>query len=380
VLALALAVGAYYVWGRSDKVGAAAQAHPPAPAVTVSHPLVQRITEHDEYTGQFSAVEYVELRARVSGYLTEIHFQDGQLVKKGDLLFVIDPRPFEADLMQAEANLERDKAQVVRADLDLHRYADLSKKDFAPQQQFEQARATAEGAAATVKADEAAIAQAKLNVEFTHIMAPVSGRIGTHEVSLGNLIIGGSTGTTTLLTTIVSLDPIWFVFDMSESDYLSYERAGLLKSAREAFVPVEVRLVDETEWTHSGVMNFVDNQINRGAGTVRARAEFPNPRFFMTPGQFGRIRVPGSEPYDAILIPDSAIVTDQSHKIVLTVTGDNTVVPRVIRPGPTYQGLRIVRNGLAATDTIIIDGLMRARPGAKVTPQPGKIGLETSTD
>jgi RND family efflux transporter MFP subunit len=295
-------------------------------------------------------------------------------------LFVIDPRPFEADLMQAEANLERDKAQVVRADLDLHRYADLSKKDFAPQQQFEQARATAEGAAATVKADEAAIAQAKLNVEFTHIMAPVSGRIGTHEVSLGNLIIGGSTGTTTLLTTIVSLDPIWFVFDMSESDYLSYERAGLLKSAREAFVPVEVRLVDETEWTHSGVMNFVDNQINRGAGTVRARAEFPNPRFFMTPGQFGRIRVPGSEPYDAILIPDSAIVTDQSHKIVLTVTGDNTVVPRVIRPGPTYQGLRIVRNGLAATDTIIIDGLMRARPGAKVTPQPGKIGLETSTD
>jgi RND family efflux transporter MFP subunit len=359
---------------------AMAQSQPAAPpAVTVSHPLEREVVEWDEYTGQFAAVEDVEIRARVSGYLTEIHFQDGQFVKKGDLLFVIDPRPFEADLQQVQANLERDKAQVVRANLDLTRYSVLAKKEFAPQQQLDQARATSEGASATVKADEAAVAQAKLNLEFTHVTAPVDGRIGSHQVSIGNLIVGGSTGTLTLLTTIVSLDPIWFNFDMSESDYLGYQRAiqaGLMTSEQGGAVQAFVRLVDEKGWPHEGHMDFIDNQINRGAGTIRARAIFPNKSLFLTPGEFGRIRVPGSEPHQAILIPDAAVVTDQSRKIVMTVGADGTVVPRVIRPGPTYEGLRIVRDGLAAGDTIIINGLVRARPGAKVTPQPGKIEAE----
>ena len=382
-IALAATAVGYFYSGAIKKGNATAQAGPPPPAVTVSRPLEREISEWDEFTGQFAAVEYVELRARVSGYLTEIHFEDGEIVKKGDLLFVIDPRPFEADLQQAEANLERDKAQVVRANLDLRRYAELAKKDFAPQQQFEQARATADSAVATVKADEAAVVQAKLNLEFTHITAPVSGRIGSHQVSLGNLVIGGSTGATTLLTTIVSLDPIYFNIDMSEADYLSYQRAvaaGKLKSATASTIPVDVRLVDERDWTHHGVMDFVDNQINRGAGTIRVRAEFPNPNLLITPGQFGRARVPGSEPYAAILIPDNAILTDQSRKIVMTVKPDGTVEPRVIRPGPSYQGLRIVRSGLGAGDTIIIDGLVRARPGAKVTPQPGKIALDSEVE
>ncbi len=221
VLLLLIPLGYWYV-SRPQSAGPATPAGtgPGAPpAVTVAHPITRDIVEWDEFTGQFNAVDYVELRARVSGYLTEIHFTDGQLVKKGDLLFVIDPRPFEADLRQAEANLERDKAQVVRYDLDLKRYTELAKKDYAPQQQYEQARANAEATAATVKGDEAAVAQARLNLEFTHIVAPIGGRIGRHEVSLGNLILGGATQSLTLLSTIVSLDPIYFLF--------RHERGGL---------------------------------------------------------------------------------------------------------------------------------------------------------
>ena len=202
-------------------------------------------------------------------------------------------------------------------------------------------------------------------------------------VSLGNLVVGGSTNTTTLLTTIVSLDPIYVNFDMSERDYLAYERAvaaGQLKSTRDSTVPVQAQLGDERTWVREGHMDFVDNQINRGSGTIRARAVFPNKSMLLTPGQFVRVRVPGSDPYKAILIPDAAIVTDQSRKIVMAVKADGTVEPRVIRPGPRYQGLRIVRNGLSASDTIIVDGLMRARPGAKVTPQPGRIELDPAAD
>lgn len=377
LMAIILIGGGYWYLTRSPATapGPRAQAAPSPPAVTVAHPLEQKITEWDEFTGQFRAVDEVEVRARVSGYLTEIHFTDGQIVQKGDLLFVIDPRPFDADLRQAQANVERDKAQLVRANLDLTRYAQLSKKDFAPQQQFEAARATAQGAAATVKADEAALAQATLNLEFTHITAPVTGRISRHEISVGNLVVGGSTSSTTLLTTIVSLDPIYVYFDMSEADLLGYQRAvaaGLMTAARNSEVPVFAKLVDEADWAHSGHMDFIDNQVDRGSGTIRARAVFPNPNRFITPGLFGRIRVPSSEPHEAILIPDRAIVTDQSRKIVMTVTADGTVVPKIIRPGPTYEGLRIVRNGLSPEDTVIIDGLIRARPGAKVTPQPGK--------
>jgi len=353
------------------------------PAVTVSTPLQKEITEWDEFTGQFAAVDYIEVRARVSGYLTEIHFQDGQLVKQGDLLFVIDPRPYEATLAVARAQLGQSTAQMDLAQRQLERSAELRKKDFEPASSYDQRVSELKVAAAAVESAKATIRSGELNVEFTPITAPVTGRISNHLVSIGNLVSGGDSGNTTLLTTIVSLNPIYFNLDMSEADFLAYQRAsekGLMKSTRDAAVPVALHLNDEKGWPHQGQLNFVDNRVDRSSGTIRVRAVFPNPDFFLTPGQFGRIRIPGSEPYQAILVPDAAVVTDQSRKIVMTVRDDGTIEPKVVRTGPTYDNLRIIRSGLTATDRIVIDGLVRARPGAKVTPQPGKIELEAQAN
>jgi len=356
---------------------AAAQAAPAAPPpVTVSAPLQKEITEWDEYTGQFAAVDYVEIRARVSGYLTEIHFTDGQIVNKGDLLFVIDPRPYEIELQQAQAQLATAEASLDLANRELARAASLREKDFVAQSTYDQRLNTMKAAAASVETGKAAIRQAQLDLEWSHVTAPVSGRISEHLVSIGNLVNGGSSGTATLLTTIVSLDPIYLNFDMSEQQYLAYERAtanGKLKSNRDGGVPAFARLTDERDWPHEGTLNFVDNQVDRGAGTIRARGIFPNPNFFLTPGQFGRVRIPGSEPYVAILVPDAAVVTDQSTKLLMTVNADGTVVPKIVRLGPTIDGLRIVRSGIGPDDKIVIDGLVRARPGNKVTPQAGEI-------
>jgi RND family efflux transporter MFP subunit len=353
------------------------------PAVTVSTPLQKEITEWDEFTGQFAAIDYVEVRARVSGYLTEIHFQDGQMVKQGDLLFVIDPRPYEATLGVAQAQLGQGNAQLDLAQRQLERSADLKNKGFEPVSSYDQRVSDLKVAAASVESAKASIRSAQLNVEFTRITAAITGRISNHLVSIGNLVNGGESGGSTLLTTIVSLDPIYFNFDMSEADYLAYQRAtekGLMKSARDNSVPVALHLNDEKGWPHGGKLNFVDNQVDRNSGTIRVRAQFPNPDFFLTPGQFGRIRIPGSEPYQAILVPDAAVVTDQSRKIVMTVRDDGTVEPKVVRTGPTYENLRIIRSGLSPNDRIVIDGLLRARPGAKVTPQPGKIELEAQAN
>jgi len=353
------------------------------PAVTVSPPLRKEITEWQEFTGQFEAVDYVEIRARVSGYLTEIHFEDGQTVKQGDLLFVIDPRPYEATLASAKAQLAQASAQVDLATRQLERSAELRKKDFEPAANYDQRVAELKVAAASAEAAKAAIQSAQLNVEFTKIQAPVTGRISSHLVSIGNLVSGGEGSTTTLLTTIVSLDPIRFDFDMSEADFLAYQRAtakGLMKSTRDNSVPAALHLTDEKGWPHEGHIDFVDNQVDRRSGTIRVRAEFANKDFFLTPGQFGRIRIPGSEPYEALLVPDAAVVTDQSRKIVMAVKDDGTVESKVVRPGPTYENLRIIRSGLEPNDRVIIDGLLRARAGAKVTPQPGAIELQASAN
>jgi RND family efflux transporter MFP subunit len=354
----------------------AADATAAPPAVTVSQPIQRELVERDEYTGQFAAKEYVEIRARVSGYLTEIHFEDGQIVKEGDLLFVIDPRPYEATLAAARAQLAQANAQVDLATQQLNRSAELRKKDFEPASNYDQRVSDLKVATAATESAKAAIRSAELNVGFTRITAPLTGRISNHQVSVGNLISGSDSAATPALTTVVSLDPIYFYFDMSEGDYLTYQRAtaaGKLDEARDSS-PVYVRLTDETEWPRRGLLNFIDNQVDRGAGTIRARATFPNADFFVTPGQFGRIRIPASERYNAILIPDGAVVTDQSRKVVMTVKDDGTVEPKVVRPGPmTDDGLRIIRSGLAPTDRVIINGLVRARPGGKVTPQPGKI-------
>lgn len=365
--------------------GAAVQTAAAAPAaplpVTTAKPLVKEIVEWDEFTGQFAAVDEVDIRARVSGYLESIHFTDGQMVKEGDLLFVIDPRPFEISLTSSQAALNSAKARVDLAKQQLARAGKLKKDDFVSQSTLDQRLQEMLSASSDAEVATAAIASDKLNLSFTRVTAPMSGRIGTHEVSVGNLIQGDASSSGARLTSIVSLDPIHLVFDMSEADYLAYQRAaaaGKLASTRDTGLKVSAHLTDEKDWPLQGTLDFVNNQVDRTTGTIRARATFPNHDLLITPGQFGRIRIPGSDPYDAVLIPDGAILSDQSQKIVMVVKDDGVVEPRVIRPGPLIDGLRVVREGLTGDDTIIIDGLLRARPGAKVAPTPGKIEAVTA--
>ncbi len=368
-------IGALALLSALVVTGDAAAQGPAAPAVTVSAPLQREVVEYDEFTGQFAAVESVELRSRVSGYLQSHHFEEGQIVKKGDLLFVIDPRPFEAAVASARAQLGQAEARVELANRQLARAAQLRERDFVAASAYDERVQEQRVSVASVEIAKAAVRTAELDLEFSRILAPVGGRIGRREVSDGNLVSGGAGSGNTLLTTIVSIDPIYFVFDLSEGDFTAYQRAvqsGKLQSTRDS-VPVFARLRDEPEWPREGKLNFVDNQVNRSAGTIRARAVFPNADGFLTPGQFGRIRLPGSEPYKALLIPDSAILTDQSQKIVMVVGADGTVSAKMVRPGPIYDGLRIIRSGLTPDDKVIINGLVRARPGGKVTPQPGEI-------
>ena len=379
---LILLVGGFFAW-REGLIGpgetaAATTAGPPAPpTVVVSKPLVKQITEWDEYTGQFQAVDSVELRARVSGYLQAIHFEDGQIVHQGDLLFEIDPRPFQIALASAQAQLEQARAAADLAVAQVKRAEALRKNDFTSASTYDERVQQARNAAAAINVAQAAVDAAKLNLDYTRIMAPVSGRISAHAISIGNLVTGGSGGGTTLLTTIVSLDPIRLLFDVSESNLLEYQRAiaeGRLQSVRDGSVEVEAQLIDEKTWSLKGTIDFIDNQVDRGAGTIRVRALLPNPKLLVVPGQFGRVRIPASEPYDAILIPEAAIVSDQARKIVLTVSDDGTVMPKVVRLGPNRgPDLRIIRSGLDPDDRVIISGLLRARPGAKVTVEVGKI-------
>jgi RND family efflux transporter MFP subunit len=359
--------------GPDGSVGAATA--PASPEVTVAHPLAQRLVEWTEFTGRFEAIERVEVRARVSGYLDAVDFRDGQIVEKGQVLFLIDPRPFEVALERAQADVDSAEAQLRLADLEFQRISDLAESPAFSRAAYDQRLEEKEAAQATLAAAQAALAKARLDLEYTRIQAPVSGRLSDRRVDVGNLVTAQ-----TLLTTIVSLDPIYFVFDMSEADFLAFQRAvlaGELPSTRDRSTLVNVKLVDEEDWSRQGQMNFVDNEVEQGSGTVRARAEFPNPDHLIAPGQFGTIRIPGSPLYEAILIPDEAIITDQSRKLVMTLTEDNRIEPRVIRPGPTELGLRIVRRGLEASDRIVINGLLRVRPGMEVSPQPGRIELPT---
>jgi RND family efflux transporter MFP subunit len=352
---------------------------PQAPQVTVSTPLVQDVTEWLEYTGQFAAVDYVEIRSRVSGFLTELQFKDGQMVKKGDLLLVIDPRPYEIELQQAEAQRDSAAAQLEYSTRDVSRGAALRQSDTLAASSYEQRVQQMKTSAAALNAANAAIRQAQLDLEFSHVTSPIAGRVGNHQVSVGNLVIGSaSTTNQTLLTTIVSLDPVLFNFDMSESDFLAYQRAineGHLGSPREHGTMAQVRLDDEQEWKRTGQIDFVDNQIDRGSGTIRVRATFPNSDLLITPGQFGRLRLPISEPHSALLIPDAAVTTDQSRKVVMTVDAEGKVIPKPVQLGPIVDGLRVIRSGLDPADKVVIDGFARARAGTKVTPQMGQITI-----
>jgi len=376
VIALA-AIGYRYMAGTQSTEQAPSQAGaPPAPPVTVAKPLVETLREWRDFTGQFEAQESVEIRARVSGYLESVNFTDGQLVKKGDLLFVIEPRPYEIALDSAKAQLDQAQAQLELAKVQLERTAQLRKNDYASQQTYDERAAEVKSATASRDNAIAAVNQAELNLDYTRVLAPVSGRVGRHEVSIGNLVMGG-TGETTLLTTIVSLDPIWLMFNVSEGDGMTYKRLiqkGEVESARDNNVKVEGQLMDEKDWPLKGTIDFVDNQYDRSSGTIRVRAAFPNPDLFITPGQFGRVRVPMSQEKPTLLVPDSAVVTDQAVKLLFAVAEDGTVVPKPVELGEvTDDGLRIIRSGVTKDDEIIINGLLRARPGQKVTPEQGEI-------
>jgi RND family efflux transporter MFP subunit len=349
------------------------QGAPPAPPqVTVAKPTRQAVTEQDEYVGRFVAVDSIEVRARVSGYLYGVHFQDGQLIEKGDLLFTIDRRPFEATLAQAQATLAQARANLAYAEADLKRGENLVRGNTITQQTFDQRTQAKRVAEANVAAQEAALRQALLDLEFTELRAPVSGRIGDRRVSPGNLVTGGTTGTTTLLATITTIDPIRFEFTVDETSYLRYLRlAGRGTSAanRGFDAPVRLKLIDEAKFTRAGKLDFVDNAIDRASGTIRSRAEFPNADGTLTPGMFGRIQVPAGPPNTVLLVPDVAIGTEQVRKFVLVVDGDNIARPKYVTLGPVVGELRVITAGLDPDDRVIINGLMRARPGVKVTPQ-----------
>jgi membrane fusion protein, multidrug efflux system len=356
-----------------DRKPAADGAPLPSP-VTVARPIEKTITEWDEYTGRFAAVETVEVRARVSGFIESIHFKEGQVVKQGDLLFVIDPRPYAFAAEQAKADVERAKAKLEIASLDVQRAAPLLRSQAVTGREFDTRRATERDATAQVISLEAVAKQAQLNLEWTEVRAPITGRISDKRVDAGNLIAGGQAGAT-LLTVIVSIDPIHFVFDGSEADFLRYVRlaaAGARQLSRDVQNPVSVRLADESDFKHEGRMNFVDNALNPRTGTIRARAVFDNKDGLLAPGYFGRLRLFGGE-RSALLVPDSAISSDQSRRILFAVAEDGMVGVKVVELGPMVDGLRVIRSGLAPTDRIIIDGLQRARPGQKVQPEDGKI-------
>jgi RND family efflux transporter MFP subunit len=348
---------------------------PPPPAVVVASPLVMRLTEWDEYTGRFESTDTVDVRARVDGYLDSIHFRDGAIVRAGDLLFVIDPRPYEAVLEGARADVVRAQTRLELATTDFTRGEALFAIRGISQEDYDrraQARKEAEAALIVARAAERVAA---LNVEFTRVRAPIGGRIAENFVSEGNVISGGQAGST-LLTRIVAIDPIQFVFDASESDYLRYNRlnaSGERRISRDAPNPVRIRLLDEPSFTHVGKMDFVDNRIDPATGTITGRALVPNPGGFLTPGQLGRLQLLGSGEFEALLVPDSAILSDQSRRFVWALGTDDIPEQRVVEPGNLEQGLRIVRAGLQRDDRIVINGMQRVRPGARVTPTNGRI-------
>ncbi len=360
---------------------AAAQNAPPPLPVTVATPLAKRITNWDEYWGRFEAVERVEVRPRVSGFIEQVHFKDGTLVKAGDLLFTIDKRQFQIAVDIAKADIARQEAQVALASSEVERAEPLAKSKVMSEQVFDQRKASLSGAEAQLLANKANLKSAELNLEWAEVRAPISGRISDKKVDAGNLVGGGIAGAT-LLATIVSLDPIHFAFDVSEADYLRYSRlflAGERPSSRDTANPVRVKLSDESDWSHDGRMDFVDNAMNERSGTMRGRAIFDNKDGLLTPGVFARLSLFGGES-DVLLVPDAAIVSDQARKIVMTVNGENVVTPVPITLGPMSGGLRVIKGGLKGDERIIIEGIANpmVRPGVKVAPENGTIALITS--
>ncbi len=373
LLLLIIAVPAFLLIGCEGQQPQA----PPPPNVTVSKPVIEEVMEWDEYTGRLEAVDTVDVRARVSGYLESIHFKDGQTVKEGDLLFVIDPRPYQAELDRALAQSKLAKARLSLAENDLKRAKHLLSARAISEEEADTRASDEQVAQATVEQAQADVNAAKLNVEFTQVRAPISGLISRKNVTEGNLINGGTGGT--LLTTIVSLDPIYCYFEADEQSYLRYtnlEQEGMKPDSRTGENPAYMELSNETGYPHKGYIDFIDNRLDPNTGTIRGRGVFPNPGNTLTPGLFARMKITGSGQYKAVLVPDEAVGSDQSQKFVLVVNPEDTVEYRQVTLGPRVNGLRVVRKGVGPEDRIIVNGLQRAMPGMKVSPVEEEIAVK----
>jgi RND family efflux transporter MFP subunit len=338
----------------------------PAPTVVIAAPIVRDVRDWDDYAGRFEAVDAVEIRPRVSGMLQSVHFRDGQTVKKGQLLFTIDPRPIEAQLAQSRAQLARAKAAQANADASLRRGQSLSQNHLISQSDQELLSAQALQAAADVAAAEANVQASQLNLEFTRVAAPLDGQISRHRLAAGNLVEAGAT----VLTTIVTLDPIRFVFDAPEAALLKYKRE---QGSNALGNDVDIRLHDETDFRWKGHIEFIDNALDAGSGTIRTRALVENPTGFLTPGMFGHMRRFESKPVTAMLIPDESVVNDQTRQIAYVVGADGVVQQRTVELGRLIENMRVIRSGLTSGDSVIISGVQRARAGRKVSAQAGQI-------
>ncbi|NJC41314.1 RND family efflux transporter MFP subunit [Brevundimonas alba] len=363
VAASALMAAALY--GCSSKSEAQA---PPAPSVTVAVPLVQAVQDWDEFTGRFEATQSVEVRARVGGYISGVHFRDGDYVRRGQLLFTLDPRPAQAALASARAQLSQAQAQLTLARSELTRAETLLESQAVSQAEVDTRRGALQTAQAAIAAANANVRARQLDLEFTRVTAPISGRVSDRRVDAGNLVAGGSSAAD-VLTTVVSSAPIHFVFDGSEAVLLKYQR-----QARNGAAPIQVRLQDESGFSRSGTLDFTDNAVDTASGVIRLRALIPNADGFLKPGMFGQARLAGSGSYRAMLVPDAAVATDQARRIVYVVAADGSVAPKPVQLGPVVDGLRVIRSGLAPTDRVIINGVQRIQaPGMKVKATVGQI-------
>lgn len=353
-----------------------ALAAPPPPIVMVSPPVEREITNYYEYTGRTAAVDAVDVRARVSGYLIKVNFREGYLVKKGDLLFQIDPRPFQAVLDEAKGQVAQWEAKLARAEADVERYERLAPRGAASQKDLDTAIADRGEARAAIQSARGAVDRAALDLEFTRVMAPISGRIGRYLITEGNLV-----DSSTLLTTLVSIDPIYVYFDADEGTVQHVRqliREGKAHSARDSQVSVLLGLASETGYPHQGTINFVDNQVNPQTGTLRLRGVFPNESEVLSPGYFARVRLLIGQRHRALLITERAIDSDQGQKIVYIVNAKNEVVPRPIRLGALHDGLRVIEDGVQPGEQVIVNGLLQVRPGVTVTPKPAEMPVSTA--
>lgn len=364
VLAIALALAG------CGQPTAQQQGAPPPPQVTVASPTSANVTDTDEYVGRFVAIDEVNVRARVSGYLDKIGFTDGQMVKEGDVLFTIDQRPFKIAVDQAQANLAQAKANLDFTKADLERARTLLEdktSNAISKQTFDQRTQAERTAAAIVQSQEAQVRSAQLDLGFTEVKAPVSGKIGDRRVSVGNYVTGGTGGTPTLLAVIVSTDPIRFEFTIDEASLLRLtRRQGGTDFKGE---PVTLKLIDDKDFVHKGKLDFLNNVIDRETGTIRGRAVFDNKDGLFRPGMFARLRLQSSDPYQALVVPDVAIGTEQVKKFVYVVGPENKVSQKFVTLGPLQGDMRVIREGLSPDDKVVVNGLMRVRPGVTVTPQ-----------